>query len=290
MRATSSSRCSAARARGCGGGPRAARASTQGEDHHAKVADRPRGRVPRRRAQHLAARAGRDAPTAASSLRGAHARRPHPEGHPPRPAPAPGRARARRASAAAPAGDLYLEIEFKPHPRFRVEGADVYVDLPLAPWEAALGATRRRGDARGHGAADDPARARTAGRKLRLKGRGLPGAGRHGRRPVRRAHDRPAAGRQRQGARRLHGAGQGLRRLRSAPPARRLTMDESRIRLRGSVVEEEVTLTTVELAAPASRRSTSSLGHEGVLQPSGDPREHWRFSGRRFRACAWRCA
>src|SRR6185437_12949612 len=44
-------------------------------------------------------------------------------------------------SGGAPAGDLYLEIEFKPHPAYRVDGADVYVDLPLAPWEAALGAT-----------------------------------------------------------------------------------------------------------------------------------------------------
>ena len=41
----------------------------------------------------------------------------------------------------APAGDLFLEIEFSPHPRFRVDGRDVYLDLPLAPWEAALGAT-----------------------------------------------------------------------------------------------------------------------------------------------------
>ena len=38
-------------------------------------------------------------------------------------------------------GDLYLEIEFRPHPHYRVENADVYLDLPVAPWEAALGAT-----------------------------------------------------------------------------------------------------------------------------------------------------
>ena len=40
-----------------------------------------------------------------------------------------------------PSGDLYLEVEFNPHRFYRVEGADVYLDLPLAPWEAALGAT-----------------------------------------------------------------------------------------------------------------------------------------------------
>jgi len=37
---------------------------------------------------------------------------------------------------AAPAGDLFLEIEFEPHRLYRVDGRDVYVDLPLAPWEA----------------------------------------------------------------------------------------------------------------------------------------------------------
>lgn len=37
------------------------------------------------------------------------------------------------------AGDLYLEIAFNPHPLYRVEELDVYLELPLAPWEAALG-------------------------------------------------------------------------------------------------------------------------------------------------------
>ena len=39
-----------------------------------------------------------------------------------------------------PPGDLLLEVSFRPHPRFRVDGADLIVELPLAPWEAALGA------------------------------------------------------------------------------------------------------------------------------------------------------
>ena len=73
-----------------------------------------------------------------------------------------------------PAGDLYLEITLKPHPRFRVDGRDVYVDLPVSPWEAALGAT-----VVAHTPADEvqltiPAGSKQ-GRKLRLKGRGLPG-------------------------------------------------------------------------------------------------------------------
>ena len=37
-------------------------------------------------------------------------------------------------------GDLYLEVEFEPHPLYRVDGRDLYLDLPVAPWEAALGA------------------------------------------------------------------------------------------------------------------------------------------------------
>ena len=40
----------------------------------------------------------------------------------------------------APAGDLFLEVHFKPHPRFRIDGAHLVADLPVAPWEAALGA------------------------------------------------------------------------------------------------------------------------------------------------------
>lgn len=39
------------------------------------------------------------------------------------------------------AGDLYLEIEFRPHPLYRVDGRDLYLELPVSPWEAALGAT-----------------------------------------------------------------------------------------------------------------------------------------------------
>jgi curved DNA-binding protein len=74
----------------------------------------------------------------------------------------------------AGAGDLYLEIEFKPHRLFRVEGGDVFVDLPLAPWEAALGATVDVPTPEGTVQLTIP-KGSVAGRKLRLKGRGLPG-------------------------------------------------------------------------------------------------------------------
>lgn len=72
------------------------------------------------------------------------------------------------------AGDLYLEVGFKPHPHLRVEGRDVFLDLPVAPWEAALGAQVRVPTPGGALQLRIPAGS-AAGRKLRLKGRGLPG-------------------------------------------------------------------------------------------------------------------
>lgn len=72
------------------------------------------------------------------------------------------------------AGDLYLEIAFRPHPRYRVDGRDVYVDLPLAPWEAALGASVAADTPEGKVELTIPANS-AAGRKLRLKGKGIPG-------------------------------------------------------------------------------------------------------------------
>ena len=73
-----------------------------------------------------------------------------------------------------PPGDLYLEIKLRPHPRFRVDGRDVYVDLPVSPWEAALGATVAATTPAGHVHLTIPAGS-IQGHKLRLKGRGLPG-------------------------------------------------------------------------------------------------------------------
>ncbi len=71
------------------------------------------------------------------------------------------------------AGDLYLEVEFRPHRFYRVEGADVYMDLPLAPWEAALGASIKVPTPSGAIDLKIPQNSQ-AGKKLRLKGRGIP--------------------------------------------------------------------------------------------------------------------
>ena len=79
----------------------------------------------------------------------------------------------------APAGDLFLEIEFEPHGLYRVDGRDVYVDLPLAPWEAALGASVEAPTPESTVQLTIPPGSQ-AGRKLRLKGRGIPAGGASG--------------------------------------------------------------------------------------------------------------
>lgn len=73
-----------------------------------------------------------------------------------------------------PAGDLYLEVDFLPHPLFHAEGKDIYVNLPVAPWEAALGATVTVRTLGGRVELKVPAGSQS-GQKLRLRGRGLPG-------------------------------------------------------------------------------------------------------------------
>ncbi len=71
-------------------------------------------------------------------------------------------------------GDLYLEITFRPHPYYRVDGKDLYLNLPVAPWEAALGAKVKAPTPGGVVDLQIPAGS-SSGKKLRLKGRGLPG-------------------------------------------------------------------------------------------------------------------
>ncbi len=73
------------------------------------------------------------------------------------------------------AGDLYIEVDFQPHPLYRADGRDLYLDLPVAPWEAALGATVKTPTPAGSVELKIPAGSH-AGTKLRLKGRGIPAA------------------------------------------------------------------------------------------------------------------
>lgn len=70
-------------------------------------------------------------------------------------------------------GDLYLEVGFSPHPFFHIEGKDVYLDLPVAPWEAALGAKVSIPTPETRLDLKIPANS-GPGKKLRLKGKGIP--------------------------------------------------------------------------------------------------------------------
>ncbi|BFU45736.1 DnaJ C-terminal domain-containing protein [Krasilnikovia sp. MM14-A1004] len=78
-----------------------------------------------------------------------------------------------RGSDGAAPGDLYLRVRLAPHPRYRVDGRDISVDLPLAPWEAALGTSVAVDTPGGEAKVKVPA-GTSSGRRLRLRGRGLP--------------------------------------------------------------------------------------------------------------------
>jgi curved DNA-binding protein len=79
-----------------------------------------------------------------------------------------------------PPGDMFLRVRVRPHPRFRVEGIDLSTDLPVTPWEAALGATIEVRALTGTARVRVPAGS-SSDRRLRLRGEGLPGAqGRQG--------------------------------------------------------------------------------------------------------------
>ncbi len=71
------------------------------------------------------------------------------------------------------AGDLFLEVEFQPHPLYQVEGKDIYLKCPVAPWEAVLGTTIKLPTPSGKIDLKIPANS-ASGKKLRLKGRGIP--------------------------------------------------------------------------------------------------------------------
>ncbi|MFR9805133.1 DnaJ C-terminal domain-containing protein [Pseudonocardia sp. RS010] len=71
------------------------------------------------------------------------------------------------------AGDLYLVVRLLPHPLFRVQGRNIHVDLKLAPWEAALGATVPVAAPGGETKVTVPSGS-SSGRRLRLRGQGMP--------------------------------------------------------------------------------------------------------------------
>lgn len=77
-------------------------------------------------------------------------------------------------TAGGSAGDLYLEVHIRPHRFYRVDQRDIYLNLPVTPWEAALGARIDVPTPVGQIELKIPAGSRS-GKKLRLRGRGIPG-------------------------------------------------------------------------------------------------------------------
>tara|TARA_R110000868_G_scaffold388568_1_gene657552 strand:- start:366 stop:1325 length:960 start_codon:yes stop_codon:yes gene_type:complete len=73
-----------------------------------------------------------------------------------------------------PNGDLYLELDLQPHKLFSLQGRDVYMTLPVTPWEAALGAEIKI-PTLGGSVGLKLGSGSQSGQKLRLKGRGMPG-------------------------------------------------------------------------------------------------------------------
>jgi curved DNA-binding protein len=85
-----------------------------------------------------------------------------------------------RGRDGGPDGDLYMIVRFKPNSRFRRQGDDLQVDVRVAPWEAALGTTVPVPTLTGPAQVKVPAGS-SSGRRLRLRGRGLPiGPGKQG--------------------------------------------------------------------------------------------------------------
>lgn len=78
------------------------------------------------------------------------------------------------STTGGPSGDLFLELHIRPHTRYQLDGRNVTVTLPVAPWEAALGAAVKVPTLGGAVEMRIPAGAQS-GQKLRLRGRGLPG-------------------------------------------------------------------------------------------------------------------
>jgi len=73
------------------------------------------------------------------------------------------------------AGDLILEVAFRQHVMYTIDGRDIYLDLPITPWEAALGGTVKTPTPQGAVDLKIPSGS-ASGQKMRLRGRGIPGS------------------------------------------------------------------------------------------------------------------
>ena len=81
-----------------------------------------------------------------------------------------------QGNGGGPGGDLFLRVRLRQHPRLRLDGDDLYTDLPVSPWEAALGETVELMTLNSRAQVKVPAGS-SSGRRLRLRGEGFPRAG-----------------------------------------------------------------------------------------------------------------
>jgi curved DNA-binding protein len=163
-----------AAARGAAGRPRGPAREMRGEDHHAKIqldlADAWRGTT-----QQISLRAPRLSADGRVALDTRTLDVRIPVGvRPGQLIRLAGQGGAGHAGAAA--GDLFLEVHFRPHPRFRFDGDTLVADLPLAPWEAALGAVVPVTLPDGSTLKVRVPAGAQSGRTLTVRGKGLPGA------------------------------------------------------------------------------------------------------------------
>ena len=176
-------------------------------------------------------------------------------------------------------GDLYLEIEFHPHAHYRVERRDVYLDLPVALWEAALGATVQVPTPSGKIELKIPAGS-VAGSKLRLKGRGIPGST-PGDFYAALSIALPPADSETANAF-YHYMTEQFKSFKAARRTGSLEMDSKNLPQLSAIVLEELTgLTLIELsrACAVHAECIVELVEEGVIAPLGREPHRWRFSG-----------
>jgi curved DNA-binding protein len=78
-----------------------------------------------------------------------------------------------KGTGGGPRGDLYLRVEIEPHPVFELKGRDLYMEVPVSPWEAVLGSEVRLSTLFGNIDLKIPPGTQST-RKLRLRGKGMP--------------------------------------------------------------------------------------------------------------------
>ena len=173
-----------------------------------------------------------------------------------------------------PAGDLFLEVRLLPHRWFRAEGRDVSLDLPVTPWEAALGETVRVPTLGGRVDLKLPKGSQTD-QQLRLKGRGLPGNPPGDQFVVLKIMAPPAANAADEAQYRQMAA---TLRLQSARGDGGRVMTDL---IRALLLDDSVEFSLAELcsACHVSEELIVEIVAEGIVEPHGVDRAQWRFSG-----------